>query len=165
MDALSCLVMADYNHLSTYILPLIRQFEAKSVLIVGEIAENCYQNELNSQIQSLHAPFQFEQLSQLKPIDLALVSDITDTLSQSEATQWLGTLRNRYTAHIILISDIDASKQQGWQLNDYLALGMKQFASSEKHQLFVYALESYQRKKDWLNSKNWANPERFDKFR
>ncbi len=48
------------------ILPLIRQFEAKSVLIVGEIAENCYQNELNSQIQSLHAPFQFEQLSQLR---------------------------------------------------------------------------------------------------
>lgn len=157
--------MADYDHLSTCISPLIRQFEAKSVLIVGEIAKNCYQTELNTQIQSLQAPFHFHQLSKLQAIDLAIVSNITDTLEQAEATQWLGTLRNRYTAHIILISDIDASTQKGWQLNDYLALGMKQVKATSKYQLFVYALESYQRKKDWLNSKFWANPELFDKHR
>ncbi len=157
--------MADYDHLSTCISPLIKQFEAKSVLIVGEIAEKCYLNELNTQIQSLQAPFHFDQLSKLQAIDLAIVSNITDTLEQAEAIQWLGTLRNRYTAHIILINDIDASTQQGWQLNDYLALGMKHFKSTQNHQLFVYALESYQRKKDWLNSKFWANPEMFDKHR
>ncbi|MBL1319965.1 MAG: hypothetical protein COA63_002735 [Methylophaga sp.] len=157
--------MTDHDHLSTLISPLITQFQSKSVLIVGETAQNCYQNDSKAQLQSLQSPFHIDQLATLQAIDLAIVSEVTDILTKSEATQWLGTLRNRYTAHIILISDSDTSTQQDWQLNDYLALGMRQVKTTGRHQLFVYALESYQRKKDWLNSKHWANPERFDKHR
>ncbi len=157
--------MTDYDILSTLISPLIAQFQPKSVLIVGEIAQNCYPNTVNIQKQLIKPPFSLEQLNDIEPIDLAVVSDITDILTKHDATQWLGSLRNRYAAHIIIISDGDASSKQGWQLNDYLGLGMKQFQSTKKHQLFVYAIESYQRKKDWLNSKNWANPENYGKYR
>lgn len=157
--------MTDYDHLSTLISPLIAQFQPKSVLIVGETAQNCYPNALNTEKQLIKPPFSVEQLSHIKPIDLAVVSDITSTLTKHDATQWLGTLRNRHAAHIIIISDSEASSQQGWQLNDYLGLGMKQIQSIGNYQLFSYAIENYQIKKEWLNSKNWANPEMFGKHR
>jgi hypothetical protein len=157
--------MTDYDHLSTLISPLIAQFESESVLIVGETAQNCYQNEHNIQTQAINSPFDIKQLSSLQSIDLAIVSDVIDTLSKSEAMQWLGTLRNRHAPHIVIISNSEASNQQGWQLSDYLALGMKQVKTTGQHHVFSYAIENYQRKKDWLNSKNWANPENYGKYR
>lgn len=157
--------MTDYDHLSTLISPLIAQFQAKSVLIVGETAQNCYPSAFDTQKQIIKPPFSLEQLSHIKPIDLAVVSDITGMLTQHDAIQWLSMLRNRHAAHIIIISDNAASLQQGWQLNDYLSLGMKHLKTTETHQLFSYTIENYQIKKEWLNSKNWANPEMFDKHR
>ena len=157
--------MTDYDRLSTLISPLIAQFEPKSVLIVGETAQNCYQNEHNIQTQALNSPFGVEQLTSLQSIDLAIVSEVVDTLTKLEAIQWLGTLRNRHAPHIVIISDSEASNQQGWQLSDYLALGMMHIKSTKTHHVFSYAIENYQRKKDWLNSKNWANPENHDKYR
>jgi len=155
----------DYNHLLTLISPLIAQFQAKSVLIVGETAENCYYNEHNTLIQTLHSPYSVGQLSTIEAIDLAIVSDLTDTLNKADAIQWLGTLRNQHAAHIIIISDKRLSSQQGWQLSDYLALGMRLIETTESHQLYSYAIENYQLKKDWLNSKFWANPEMYGKYR
>ncbi|MDT8372118.1 MAG: DUF6231 family protein [Gammaproteobacteria bacterium] len=38
-------------------------------------------------------------------------------------------------------------------------------ADTTEHQLFSYAIESYQPKHDWLNSRFWANPENYDKYR
>jgi hypothetical protein len=32
-------------------------------------------------------------------------------------------------------------------------------------QVFSYAIENYQLKKDWLNSRFWANPQHYDKYR
>lgn len=157
--------MTDYDHLSMLISPLIAQFQAKSVLIVGETAQNCYQNEQNSTIQSLRSPYTIEQLKAVQAIDLAIVSELTETLTKEKAIQWLGTLRNRHAGHIIIISDIALSSRQGWQLADYLGLGMKHIHSTKTHQLFFYAIENYQIKKDWLNSKFWANPENYDKYR
>lgn len=157
--------MTGYSLLSTLISPLIKQFEPKSVLIVGETAQNCYCNQHNTQVQTLRSPLHIEQLSDLHAIDLAIISDVTETLNKAEATQWLGMLRNRYAAHIILISGNSSSTQVIWQLDDYLALGMKQIETTEHHTIFSYAIENYQRKKEWLNSRFWANPEMFDKHR
>jgi hypothetical protein len=53
----------------------------------------------------------------------------------------------------------------GWQFADFLGLGFKLHFQDDDNQIFFYAIESYQIKKDWLNARFWANPENFDKYR
>lgn len=110
-------------------------------------------------------PFSIQQLVDLPTIDLAIISNIIETLPKTQAMQWLGLMRNAHAPHIIVISEITLAAQQGWQLADYLALGMKRIGIVDKYQLFSYAIETYQPKHDWLNSRFWANPENFDKYR
>jgi len=132
---------------------------------VGEIALTCYQGGQDTRLQVLTTPLSLEQLTEIAPIDLAIISGITDVLPKSQAMEWLGVLRNRHAPHIIVISDIDKTAQQGWLLADFLALSMKHVGTSHLHQVFSYALENYQPKKDWLNSRFWANPENYGKYR
>jgi hypothetical protein len=64
-----------------------------------------------------------------------------------------------------LVVDKQKSFEQNWQFADFLGLGFKLHYQDEHHQVFFYAIESYQIKKDWLNARFWANPENFDKYR
>ena len=132
---------------------------------MGNTAYDCYQHQQDTRLQVLKTPFKLESLQNIAEIDLAIISEITDTLDKSHAMQWLGLIRNYYAKHIIVIAEKDPASQQGWQLADYLAMGMKQVGSSEQHHVFSYAIENYQPKREWLNSQFWANPENFDKYR
>jgi len=51
----------------------------------------------------LKTPLNIEQLKNSGTVDLAIESEISNTLNKQHATQWLGLLRNNYTNHIILI--------------------------------------------------------------
>jgi len=61
----------------------------------------------------------------------------------------------------------------GWTLADSLALGFSQIDNSAIAeplsepglQIFEFDIRSYKPAPDWLNAKNWANPERWDKHR
>jgi hypothetical protein len=45
-------------------------------------------------------------------------------------------------------------------------MGFRHLAGTEDGlQVFTYAIENYQPKRDWLNSRYWANPEMYDKYR
>ena len=99
-------------------------------------------------------------------MDLAVISDLTETLPLQAGQQWLGYLRNLHAPHIILIADPAQAQQQGWQFRDYLAMGLHHIAgTNDGLQVFSYAIENYQPKRDWLNSRFWANPENYDKYR
>ena len=133
--------------------------------MVGETALACYKEQQDTRSQALKTPFTLEQLANMVTFDLAIVSQITESLPKSQAIEWLGLIRNCYAQHIIVISDTDAATEQGWQLADYLALGLQRVAITPSHQIFSYAIESYQPRRDWLNSRHWANPENYDKYR
>lgn len=113
----------------------------------------------------MKTPFSIQQLADLPTIDLAIISDITETLPKAYAMQWLGLMRNAHAQHIIVISEVTTATHLDWQLADYLALGMKRIAINDTHHIYSYAIESYQLKHDWLNSRFWANPDNFDKYR
>ena len=131
----------------------------------GETAITLYNDLHDTRSTILTTPFNLKQLDNLTSVDLAIISDITELLSKEMATEWLAMIRNRHTQHIIVISDNEKSAQQGWQLADYLALGLKHVGSHNKQYVYAYAIESYQPKRDWLNSRFWANPENFNKYR
>lgn len=157
--------MSTSSDLATIFLPLIKQYQNPSLLLAGDIAINSCEEWRSTKPHILKTPFSIQQLIDLPIIDLVIISNLIETLPKTEAMQWLGLLRNAHTQHIIVISETALATEQGWQLTDYLALGMKCLAVVEQYQIFSYSIESYQPKHAWLNSQFWANPENFDKYR
>ena len=157
--------MTSYSDLSTILLPLIDYSKPNSVLLVGEIARLAYIEQHNTRSQLLTTPFKLQQLNEMQPVDLAIISELTESLSKEQAIAWLGLLRNSRAQHIIVIANVAPSFSPTWYLADYLSMGMKHIASTEQYQVYSYALASYQSKREWLNSRFWANPENYDKYR
>jgi uncharacterized protein DUF6231 len=153
------------SDLSKIILPFIEQFHSKTIIVAGETAISLSKELHDTRSHTLTTPFSLEQLADLPAMDLAIISELTETLTKELATQWLCTLRNRHVSHIIIISESDKATQQGWQLTDFLAMGFKQQGTHGNSHVFSYAIESYQAKRDWLNPRFWANPENYNKFR
>lgn len=149
---------------SKVILPFIQQFTCDSILLTGKAANNLIDKLNNSRSHTLSSPFHLQQLEQLPQIDLAIVSDLVETTNKKHTIEWLGLLKNRYSQHIILITSHEEIEKQGWQLADFLALGFR-LAFDNDAVVFTYNIKNYQFKKDWLNSRHWANPENFDKYR
>ncbi|HAD31455.1 MAG TPA: hypothetical protein DCE77_07730 [Methylophaga sp.] len=152
--------------LSSLLSTLIQQFDPQSVLVAGESAKLCLNDCQDTRSETLATPFEQAQLKQIHSVDLAVISDLTETLPLQAGQQWLGYLRNLHAPHIILITNPALAQKQGWQFRDYLAMGLHHIAgTSDGLQVFSYAIENYQPKRDWLNSRFWANPENYDKYR
>lgn len=152
--------------LSSLLSPLLQQFKPQSILVAGDMGKLGLNIRQDTRSQTLTTPFEQSQLAHIHSVDLAIITDLTETLPLQLGQQWLGYLRNLHAPHIILVSDPAQSQQQGWQFNDCLAMGLYHIAgTSDGLQVFSYAIENYQPKHDWLNSRYWANPENYDKYR
>src|SRR5690554_4494322 len=162
VDVLCCLVMNQSVLLPSLLSTLIQQCKPQSVLLAGDLATICLNACQDTRLQTLTTPFTQSQLTQIQGVDLAVISDLTETLPLKNGQQWLGYLRNLYAPHIILITDPAQAQRQGWMFCDYLAMGLQHIAGTDTGlQLFSYAIENYQPKHDWLNSRFWANPENY----
>jgi hypothetical protein len=158
--------MTDSYALSSLLAPLVSQFKPRSILTAGETAAACLQTDKDTRLQHLTTPYSQQQLVEITPIDLALISHLTESMDKQAGQQWLGMIKNLYAPHIILITNPELAELQGWAFTDYLALGFKHIAGSEDGlQIFGYAIENYQSERDWLNNRFWANPELYDKYR
>lgn len=157
--------MDNVDALGELLEPLLTAFAPKSLLLAGELAIASVQSRQDTRSRQLTTPFRQQQLHDLQQVDVAVISDLTETMPVAHGQQWLGSLRNVFAPHVILISDPEKSQQQGWQFADFLALGLHQVAISDSGlHLYSYAIENYQPKRDWLNSRFWANPENFGKY-
>ncbi len=155
--------MADLSELSRILTPFIDQYRGQDLLLAGQLCQFDLMEQQDTRSYVLTTPFALSQLSDLPYLDLAVVSDVVETLTKQHAMQWLATLRNQYTARMMLI--VDQNKAHHWKLTDFLALGLKKHAQYDNFILYSYAIENYQFPKDWLNSRFWANPSNFDKYR
>lgn len=157
--------MDNVDALGELLEPLLTAFAPKSLLLAGELAIASVQSRQDTRSRQLTTPFRQQQLHDLQQVDVAVISDLTETMPVAHGQQWLGSLRNVFAPHVILISDPEKAQQQGWQFADFLALGLHQVAISDSGlHLYSYAIENYQPKRDWLNSRFWANPENFGKY-
>ena len=144
---------------------MIAQSHCKSFLLAGDTVINSCKELHDTRSHVLKTPFTLEQLNDLTSINLTIISDLIETLPKQEAIIWLSMLRNRHSQHLVLVVNSEMANQQNWQIADYLALGLQQHSSDSAYQLFSYNIESYRPKRDWLNSRFWANPENYDKYR
>ena len=141
------------------------QYQNKSILLAGDTAINLSKDWQDTRSHVLKTPFSTEQLNDLSRIDLAIISNLLETLPKQKAIEWLSMLRNAHAHQLILITSETAETQNNWQLTDYLALGFQQLFSDSNYILYSYNITNYRPKRDWLNNRFWANPENYDKYR
>lgn len=96
---------------------------------------------------------------------LLIIGEALAALPETSATEIVAALRNRFNAKIILLQC--ASFPLGF--HQLLGLGFKrEFQSTAEHDavnIFSYDIASYNKKRDWNNSRFWANPQNFEKYR
>jgi hypothetical protein len=141
-----------------------------SLLVCGaeadEVGQRWYQHHPSSSVTTLdaYAPNTAFPLSATQ--DLALITNTLEKVSHEEGEMLLGHLRNYGTHQIAVVVDSD----QGWDFRDFIGLGFRRQAAlgdgkGAARTLYTYNIDNYNKTRAWNNSKNWANPEMWDKTR
>lgn len=102
-------------------------------------------------------------------MQLAIVLDAPRALSRATTRQLLGQLRNFSASAIVAAFSRDGSSGDRWATSEFLGLGFRRLASARtlqsRYWIYRYDIRDYKITPDWLNSRFWANPERWDKSR
>ena len=94
---------------------------------------------------------------------LMIRADAVDTLATG-----LGIICQRFPNQVLIELQHDANDKSSAQAcrDACFAMGFRQALNSVsdglEYQLYEYRLKNYKRVPDWLNSRFWANPERFN---
>ncbi|MCG8612157.1 MAG: DUF6231 family protein [Pseudomonadales bacterium] len=165
---------ADIPNYSDYVLAQIEAISesttGKPILSWGlRLPDELINNLKARSIEHYHyicdAPLAF--LGDTPAVSLALVNTGLQRLTRAQAQSAIGQLRN-YVATRILVA-IYPELDSPLSFNDWLALGFRKGPtlnlSGRAVATYEYNLVSYNPKREWNNSKNWANPELFDKHR
>ncbi|KAE8547522.1 DUF6231 family protein [Marinobacter nauticus] len=95
--------------------------------------------------------------------DLAIITDTLEHLPYEEGALLLGQLRNYGTHQIAVL----VPQTTDWGFTDFIALGFQRHADIESENgaltLYTYNLDTYNHKRAWNNTDNWANPEMWGK--
>lgn len=100
-------------------------------------------------------------LDQLDRCSLAIVFAQIEHLEKADAVHLLARLRDHY-AERTLVCDT----QKVFTSAELLALGyLKQVRPRDDERWYLHDPEEFFQRREWNNSRDWANPENFDKFR
>lgn len=110
-------------------------------------------------------------LSELPRQDLAIVVGLLENVEPVTARTVLARLRDLHAARLLVLVDPAAAHARGWSECELLAMGLYRLGrprsqdamSSTAAAVYVFDLYDYKPTPDWLNSRFWAHPERFDK--
>jgi len=169
-------VDAIYQQSHEEIRRAIASLNPKSLLIIGP----------ESEPQCLASDEQFKGIKKsLSEIDSGQVLDDQERYElvyfyglehydKEKALNLIASLRDLHSIHLFVSFALgedwaseDANSQ--WTLKEMIACGLhlhKQFGESNKGLLMCrFELSDYKTTPDWLNSKYWANPELYNKYR
>jgi hypothetical protein len=105
-----------------------------------------------------------ESLEQLRPVDLAIVMDALERLPHTAAAALLGQLRDLYARRIVATLRTDATAS--WGHRDMIGHGFVRLSNpGAPARVYEFDIGTYKTTPDWLGSKDWANPQLFDKYR
>lgn len=149
----------------------VQQLAPATLLAIGHRASELLRGLLPdvAQLEAIDSRDAFAATRGLGAFELVLVTDTVEHMDKPAAEQLLGNLRDLHAHHLFLlvpIGPVETGQCSIWVPGDLLALGMSrvgQYSSGAgRYQLYHFALETYKQVPDWLNSKYWAHPERFD---
>lgn len=119
--------------------------------------------------QVTHLPVEhLSELQHLQRHDLGILANTLEQLDRNMAGMLLARMRDcnsrRFVA-LVPMGDRWHNQISYWDLGDLLGYGLSVMAryqvDGKPLYLCQYAIETYKTTPDWLNSKFWANPERW----
>ena len=91
------------------------------------------------------------------------------TLATDRAQQLLSRLRDQLADTVIACVDTRDAQSADWTIARFIGLGFRRSADSRGLDtpiaIYRYDIHDYKTTPDWLNSRYWANPERWDRDR
>ena len=102
-------------------------------------------------------------------MDLAYLSGVIENMDKKQAGFLLSRLRDLHAQRVIVTVHIGQHKghRSCWEENELRAFGLYRIGrypnSDTEIQVFTFDLHDYKPTPDWLNSKDWAHPEFYDK--
>ena len=107
---------------------------------------------------ALKGPVPFSSVLQLEfktRFDLGLVFDPTPQHAPA-----ISRLRDLGCRRVLILGDDEV-----WRTNELRALGFMPIDPFDDRSAFIYDSDLLNQPREWNNSKHWANPENFDKYR
>lgn len=153
----------------TAIARLLDEQQPATLLLVGDGAIHEWQtwclSHCDAEITTLPAAGAGERLDRLGRFECALVIGAVEVLGVQAGRELLGRLRNVHTDHLYVLARDDPR----WPLTEWLALALQRadtFAIEGcSITLYAYDLATYNRVRSWNNSRYWANPQNWNRFR
>ena len=155
--------MAEQNVITSMLDDLFKQQPIRTALCIGQ---NLEQYDNNQSIQWHHfSVTEFLNLPFTQRYDVGLVlldSQELLAISNIQKSQLLVKLRDLMAKRIIVVSQLQDEKL-------LRSLGFTQLIDKTQHDrdfaLWQFNILTYKHVPDWFNSKFWANPENWNKFR
>jgi hypothetical protein len=154
----------------TLILGILSDVGPESVLAVGPVAAELaatHSQASSCRVTLLEAAKAGEQLVHHGRHELAILAGEWEQLPRAQAAGLLAALRDVYARRILAL--LPLQENSAWQHGDMIGHGftsLRRFAHTPQPlELFEFDVASYKTTPDWLNSKHWANPQLFDKYR
>lgn len=152
--------MAEQNVITSMLDDLSKEQPIHTALCIGQKIDQ------NASIQwSYFSVTDFLNLPFTQRYDLGFVLFDTEemqTISDSQKSQLLVKLRDLMAKRIVVVSKLTDEKL-------LCSLGFTQLIDKTTHEsdfaLWQFNILTYKHVPDWFNSKFWANPENWDKFR
>ncbi len=142
---------------------------ANSILFVSQENDEAKNNQINFDqthvITLTLSQLNEDLISRLGLFDFVLIKDLFEKMDKQKVENIIAQMRDVHTRELLLI----ISESSFNQASDLISLGFTRVAEFDQdgqvHQAWYFALESYKRVPEWLNSQYWANPELFKKYR
>ena len=159
---------------------LINECQPSSILTIGEQTQSfvtdyvAQKQSLNRKCTVTSISFQdaLANLQETMRYDVGVVADTLEFLDKDQSGQLIARLRDLHTARFVLVVRIGDQWQHiksVWQTVDLLGYGMKLVnrynVDGKPIHIYKYDIATYKKTPEWLNSKNWANPQHWDRFR
>ncbi len=103
---------------------------------------------------------------------LAIVANALEYMEKQTAQSIIARLRDLFSGILLVAVPIGQEwhdLRSNWDASELLALGLHLVKSytyeSKPLHLYQFDIQNYKLTPDWLNSRNWANPEMWDKAR
>ncbi|MDX1802912.1 MAG: DUF6231 family protein [Alcanivorax sp.] len=111
----------------------------------------------------------FTALEALERVDMAVVADQLEYMSQRDGESLLGLLRNLHTDSLVAVyQPALAPSRLRWPANGFLALGCRtegHYAQDGRAlDIYSYDLDNYNFERRWNNPRFWANPQNWGKY-
>jgi len=155
------------NNAFSYMMHIIEEIKPNHVLVASsQIEEILKDAKAQCVIQALSAR-QMVDLTlspdDVKNVDLVVLGENLNQLEHTKMIEVIGVLRNHLNAKMLILSN-EASTLS---FSDMLSLGFKREQQEDESGLTLYSYDiaNYNKKREWNNSRFWANPEHFNKYR